>query len=92
MISIEEVLKIHEILIEKFGGTPGVRDKELLESAVFRPFHTFDSIDLYPTPIDKAAAIIESIVRNHPFIKDKNDYKNKWTHTEIISKSIRQGS
>lgn len=68
MISIEEVLKIHDVLIEKFGGTPGVRDKGLLESSVFRPFNTFDSVDLYPTHIDKAAAIIESIVKNHPFI------------------------
>lgn len=68
MISIEEVLRIHDILIEKFGGTPGVRDKELLKSSIFRPFNTFDSVDLYPTPIDKAAAMIESIVKNHPFI------------------------
>ena len=68
MISIEEVLKIHEILIERFGGSPGLRDKELLESAIYRPFNTFDSSDLYPTTIDKAAAIIESIIRNHPFV------------------------
>jgi death on curing protein len=68
VISIEEVLKIHDILIEKFGGAPGVRDKELLESSIFRPFNTFDSVDLYPSPIDKAAAIIESVVKNQPFI------------------------
>ena len=68
MISLEEVLKIHNILIEKFGGSPGIRNRELLESSIGRPFSTFDSIDLYPTPIDKGAAIIESIVKNHPFI------------------------
>ncbi len=68
MIFIEDVLKIHHVLIEKFGGFPGVRDKELLESSVFRPFNTFDSEDLYPTPVDKSAAIIESIVKNHPFV------------------------
>jgi death on curing protein len=68
VISVEEVLKIHDILIEKFGGSPGVRDKELLESSVFRPFSTFDSIDLNPTTVAKAAAIIESIVKNHPFM------------------------
>lgn len=68
MISIEEVLRIHQILIEKFGGSEGVRDFRLLESSVFRPFNTFDSLDLYPSPVDKAAAIIESIVKNHPFI------------------------
>ena len=68
MIWLEEVLKIHNILIEKFGGSPGIRNRELIESSIARPFNTFDSIDLYPTPIDKAAAIIESIVKNHPFI------------------------
>jgi death on curing protein len=68
MISIEDVLTIHDALIEKFGGSPGLRDKELLESSVFRPFNTFDSKDLYTSPIDKSAALIESIVKNHPFV------------------------
>ena len=68
MISIDEVLQIHEILIERFGGSNGVRDNNLLQSAIARPFKTFEQNDLYPTPIDKAAAIIESIVKNHPFV------------------------
>lgn len=68
MISINEVLKIHNILIENFGGVQGVRDKKLLESSVLRPYQTFDSQELYPGCIDKASAIIESIVKNHPFI------------------------
>jgi len=68
MISLDEVLKIHSILIEKFGGSSGVRDKDLLNSSIHRPYSTFDSNDLYPSTIDKAAAIIESVVKNHPFI------------------------
>lgn len=68
MISIEEVLQIYNILIERFGGSNGVRDLELLDSSISRPFNTFGQQDLYPTIIDKAAAIIESIVRNHPFV------------------------
>jgi len=67
MISEKEVLEIHSILIERFGGSSGIRDKELLNSALKRPYQTFDSQELYPTPIDKAAAIIESVVKNHPF-------------------------
>jgi len=67
MISEKEVLEIHAILIERFGGSNGVRDKELLDSALNRPFQTFDGKELYPTPVDKAAAILESIVKNHPF-------------------------
>ncbi|MEQ9308046.1 MAG: Fic family protein [Balneolaceae bacterium] len=67
MISEKEVFEIHSILIERFGGANGVRDKELLDSALNRPYQTFDGNELYPTPIDKAAAILESIVKNHPF-------------------------
>jgi death on curing protein len=68
MISISEVILIQDILIERFGGTRGIRDKGLLESAISRPFQTFDSKDLYPDSIQKSAALIESIVTNHPFI------------------------
>ena len=67
MIDIDDVLTIHEFLIKKFGGSHGVRDLNLLKSALARPFQTFDQ-DLYKTPPEKAAAIIESIVGNHPFI------------------------
>lgn len=68
MIDVEEVLAFHEKLIELFGGTPGIRSMDLLESAVYRPFQTFDGQELYPTSIEKAGAIIESIVKNHPFL------------------------
>ena len=68
MIDISDVEKIHNLLIDKFGGVKGVRDRGALEAAVARPFATFDNNDLYPSPIDKAAAILESIVTNHPFI------------------------
>ena len=68
MISIKETEIIHNILIDKFGGSKGVRDFGLLESALARPFATFNDEDLYPTPIEKASAILESIVINHPFV------------------------
>ena len=68
MIEITEVEKIHDILIERFGGAKGIRDKGILESAIGRPFQTFAGKDLYPDPVDKAAAIFESIVSNHPFV------------------------
>lgn len=41
--------------------------EKLANSALNRPYQTFDGNELYPTPIDKAAAILESIVKNHPF-------------------------
>jgi len=67
MITFKEVVIIHELAIENFGGSYGIRDISLLESAIQRPNATFDGKELYPTPIDKAAAIVESIVKNHPF-------------------------
>jgi death on curing protein len=68
MISIGLVLNLHEILINKYGGVHGLRDYKALESAMNRPFMTFDQNELYPSPIDKATALIESLISNHPFI------------------------
>lgn len=68
MISVKDALRIHDIIIEKFGGTAGMRDGSLLESALARPFATFDNKELYPSPVEKAAAIAESVIVNHPFL------------------------
>jgi death-on-curing protein len=68
MITIEEAIKIQGILIDRFGGASGIRDKNLLESALSRPYQTFDKKDLHNSPVERAAAIIESIVINHPFL------------------------
>ncbi|MCW3107527.1 MAG: death on curing protein [Segetibacter sp.] len=68
MISINQALKIHTIAIEKFGGANGIRDMGGLESALARPFQTFAGEDLYPTIFEKAAAVGESLIMNHPFI------------------------
>ena len=68
MISVKEALAIHAIIIEDFGGTKGIRDVTLLESAINRPYQTFDGKELYSSPVEKAAALLESIVQNHPFI------------------------
>ena len=68
MITLSHVLRLHELSIIDFGGSSGIRDKELLESAVERINATFDSVSLYPSSFEKAAAILESIIKNHPFI------------------------
>lgn len=68
MISIKEVEEIHKTLIRLFGGSDGVRDFESLESSLSRPFQTFNKKELHQSPINKAAALIESIVINHPFV------------------------
>ncbi len=68
MIELKDVLNIHNILIDKFGGSKGVRDSGSLNSAINRPFATFDNQDLYLTPSHKTAAILESILINHPLL------------------------
>lgn len=68
MISIDEVEQIHQSLIDNFGGSYGIRDMQALESALARPFQTFDNNDLYPSVLGKAAALVESILINHPFV------------------------
>ena len=68
MISISEVIQIQKILIEEFGGSPGIRDYDLLESALSRPYATYDGMELYPTILEKASAILESLCINHPFV------------------------
>ena len=68
MIALEEVIQIHEILIQTFGGSSGIRDKTLLESALERPFSGFGQTEFHKTIEEKAAALLESIITNHPFI------------------------
>jgi death-on-curing protein len=68
MIELKEALLIHQVLIDGFGGATGVRDEELLRSALERPFSGFGDTEFYPQVEQKAAAILESIVTNHPFI------------------------
>jgi death on curing protein len=67
IFDLEEVLAIHELQISVFGGSPGLRDQGLLEAALSRPLQTFDGSELYPSLEEKAAALLESIVVNHPF-------------------------
>ena len=67
-MDIDQVLAIHKILIQEFGGIHGLRDNDMLESALSRPFQTFDGRELYPTIEEKAAAILESLLLNHSFI------------------------
>jgi death on curing protein len=68
MRTVKDVEHIHYVLIDEFGGSNGIRDINGLEAALARPYATFDQQELYPTAVEKAAAIFESIIINHPFI------------------------
>ncbi|NKQ34643.1 MAG: type II toxin-antitoxin system death-on-curing family toxin [Chloroflexi bacterium] len=64
----QQILFIHARLIETTGGSHGLRDLGLLESATARPHATFDGTELYPDIFYKAAALMESLAQNHPFV------------------------
>ncbi|MDX1941940.1 MAG: type II toxin-antitoxin system death-on-curing family toxin [Saprospiraceae bacterium] len=68
MISREIIFKIHSRLIQEFGGTDGLRDAYLLDAAINRPFGGLGDAEFYPLIEEKAAAIVESIVKNHPIL------------------------
>ena len=67
-LTSEQLLFIHSRLIAETGGSHGVRDLARLESAVARPQAVFDRKELYPDVFLKAAALLDSLVNNHPFI------------------------
>ena len=87
MISVQQALEIHKVAIEKFGGSLGVRDTSGLESALARPFQTFAGDELYSTIEEKAAAIGESIIMNHPFVDG-----NKRTGYLLMEAVLRYGN
>ena len=64
----EQILFLHARLISETGGSQGVRDLGLLVSAAGRPLATFEGSELYPDIYTKAAALMHSLVQNHPFI------------------------
>ncbi|MCL5428642.1 MAG: type II toxin-antitoxin system death-on-curing family toxin [Chloroflexi bacterium] len=67
-LTAEQVLFVHSRLVSEIGGSHGIRDLGLLESAVARPQATFEGKDLYPDIFNKAAALMESLIGNHPFV------------------------
>ncbi len=81
----EEVLLIHERILDKFGGARGLRDWGLLDSAVKRSRATFDGKDLYPDIFVKAATLGHSLVLNQPFVDG-----NKRTAWEAMRTMIEE--
>ena len=63
----EEIVLIHEQLIERYGGSHGIRDENLLDSALNAPYHNFEGIEFYPTVVEKATRLCFGLVKNHPF-------------------------
>lgn len=64
----QQILFIHYRLMETTGGSPGIRDLSALQAAAARPRATFEGDDLYPDLFAKAAALMETLIKNHPFV------------------------
>lgn len=67
-LTFSEVMEIHNYQIENFGGASGLRDIELLRSAIGMPSATFGGAFLHPTIYEMAAAYLYHLVENHPFV------------------------
>ena len=67
-ISKEKALLLHQLMAEATGGSVGVRDSALLESALESCFATFDGVDLYPTKEEKGARLGYALISNHAFV------------------------
>lgn len=76
-----QVILLHQQLINEIGGSPGLRDEGLLESALAAPFQSFGGIDAYPSLQQRAARLAYGLVNNHPFV-DGN--KRIGAHTMLV--------
>lgn len=67
-VTAEDVIAIHQKIIEKTGGTEGLRDRASLEAAIGAPLQTFGAIELFPGNIEKIARLGYGLVSNHAFV------------------------
>jgi len=68
VLSKQQVVALQQQMIEQTGGTPGIRDEGLLESALNAPFQGFGDTAMYPSLKQKAARLGYGLVKNHPFV------------------------
>ena len=66
-VTLDDVLELHEAMINTIGGSHGIKDRGSLESALAQPQMTFGGEDFYPSLAEKAAALAFSLINNHPF-------------------------
>ena len=68
LLTVAEIIMLHGKLIKATGGLPGLRDRGLLESAVFSMNSGFEDIEQYPTVEEKAARLAYALISNHSFV------------------------
>ena len=67
LLTVDEIVMLHDKLLKATGGLPGLRDRGLLESAVLGVDAGFEDIELYPTVEEKAARLAYALIANHAF-------------------------
>lgn len=67
-LTLTEILYIHQQVLEATGGEPGILSLSALDAAVHRPLACFGEVEVFPTIIDKVAALIHGIITSHPFV------------------------
>ncbi len=99
VLTVEEIITLHTKLIERTGGSHGLRDQSLLESAVYSALSAFGDQEVYPTAEEKAARLMFALTSNHAFVDGNkrigvftmlmtlqlNSVKIKYTQGELVS-------
>lgn len=97
-LTTDEVIRLHEKLLSATGGSPGLRDQGLLESAVWSADAAFGNVERYPSIEEKAARLSYALISNHAFVDgnkrigilamlvtlDLNDVALQYSQTELI--------
>lgn len=68
LLTVEEITALHKKIIDRTGGSHGLRDQNLLESAVYSAVSGFEGNEIYPTIEEKAARLMFSLTNNHAFV------------------------
>lgn len=106
LLTVEEVIMLHQKLLAATGGLPGLRDRGLLESAVLSVDAGFEDVEQYPTVEEKAARLAFSLISNHPFTDGNkrvgvlamlmtlklNGVKLRYTQRELIDLGLAAAS
>ena len=99
LLTVEEIIELHDKLIDRTGGSYGLRDQSLLESAVYSAMSGFEGSEAYPTVEEKAARFMFALTNNHAFVDGNkrigvftmlmtlqlNNVKIKYSQAELTS-------
>lgn len=106
LLTVDEIISLHSKLVAKTGGSDGLRDRGLLESAVYSAMGGFGDEEAYPTIEEKAARLMYALVNNHAFVDGNkrigvlvmlttlrlNSVELKFTQTELIELGLQTAS